>query len=95
VAWGVDDVNVGAAVADGAVLGEDGDTALALEFVRVHDPLLDVLVRGESARLLQQLVDQRRLAVVDVGDDRDIAPGAVHGAAHCTLMEGDDGLVSG
>ena len=31
VAGGVDDVDVGAAVADGAVLGEDGDTALALE----------------------------------------------------------------
>ena len=84
MARGVDDVDVRAAVADGAVLGEDRDAALALKVVRVHDPLLDVLVRGEGARLLQQLVDQRGLAVVDVGNDRDIAPGAVHRAAHCT-----------
>ena len=58
--------------------------ALALEVVRVHDPLLHVLVRGEGARLREQFVDQRGLAVVDVGDDRDVAPGAVHRAAHCT-----------
>jgi hypothetical protein len=83
VAGGIDDVDVRAAVADGAVLGEDGDAALALEVIRVHDPLLHVLVRGEGARLLQQLVDQRGLAVVDVGNDRDVAPGAVHRAAHC------------
>jgi hypothetical protein len=31
-----------------------------------------VLVRGEGARLAQQLVDERGLAVVDVGDDRDV-----------------------
>jgi len=54
--------------------------ALALEVVRVHDALLDVLVRGKGARLLQQFVDQRGLAVVDVGDDGDVAQGARHGA---------------
>jgi hypothetical protein len=43
-----------------------------------------VLVRGESARLLQQLVDQRGLAVVDVGDDGDVSSGAVHRAAQYT-----------
>ncbi len=32
-----------------------------------------VLVGGEGARLLEQLVDQRGLAVVDVGDDGDVA----------------------
>src|SRR6266571_1733733 len=74
----VDDVDVRAPVADGAVLGEDGDAALALDVVRVHHPLLHVLMRGEGARLLQQLVDQRGLAVIDVGDDGDVAPGASH-----------------
>jgi hypothetical protein len=70
-AWpgGVDDVDVGAAITHRAVLGEDGDAALALEVIGVHDPFLHVLVRREGARLLQQLVDERGLAVVDVGDD--------------------------
>ena len=69
----VDDVDVRALPFDRAVLREDRDAALALEVVRVHHPLLDMLVRGERARLREQLVDERRLAVVDVGDDRDVA----------------------
>jgi len=52
--------------------------ALALEIVRVHHPLLHVLVRSEGARLLQQLVDQRGFPMVDVGDDREVAQGAWH-----------------
>ena len=47
--------------------------ALALEVVGVHHALADVLVLRERAGLHQQLVDERRLAVVDVGDDRDVA----------------------
>ena len=69
----VDDVEDHVAVADRRVLGEDRDALLALEVVRVHDPLVDVLVGAERAGLPQQGVDQRGLAVVDVGDDRDIA----------------------
>ena len=52
VAGGVDDVDVRALVAHRAVLRQDGDAALALQVVGIHDPLLDVLVRGEGARLL-------------------------------------------
>ena len=73
VARRVDDVDVHVAVIDRAVLGEDRDAALALEVVAVHHPLADVLVLGERARLHQQLVDERGLAVVDVGDDGDVA----------------------
>ena len=58
---------------DGGVLGENGDAALALELVAVHRPLGDPLVRAERAALVQQRIDQRGLAVVDVGDDRDVA----------------------
>jgi len=35
--------------------------------------LLDALVGAERARLGQELVDERRLAVIDVGDDGDVA----------------------
>ena len=49
--------------------------AVACAFVdtRPHDPLLKFFVRGKSAGLLQQFVDQRGLAVVNVGDDGDVA----------------------
>jgi hypothetical protein len=73
VAGRVDDVELHAAVADRGVLREDRDALLALEVHRVHDALGDVLVLAERARLPEHGVDQRRLAVVDVGDDRDVA----------------------
>ena len=75
----IDDIDAGAAVLDRAVLGEDGDAALALDVVGVHDALADLLVGGEGARLLEQAVHQRGLAVIDMGDDGDVADGALHG----------------
>ena len=69
VAGGVDDVDLRVAVLDGGVLGEDGDAALTLEVVRVHDALDRLLILAVDAALLEHLVDERRLAVVDVGDD--------------------------
>lgn len=72
-AWpGVDYVYLGVAVTHGGVLREYGYAALALEVAGVHDPGLDLLVFAKNARLLEHLVDQRGLAVVDVGDYRNV-----------------------
>ena len=68
-----DRVGVVDEVADGSVLGEDGDAALFLEVVRVHDALVDLLVRTDGPGLLEEGVDERGLAMVDVRDDRDVA----------------------
>ena len=73
VAGGVDDVDAGALPLDRGRLGQDGDAALALEVVGIHGAFDLALVLAVDARLLQQPVDQRGLAVVDVGDDGDIA----------------------
>ncbi len=82
VAGGVDDVDDhrltatgGTLVVHRGVLREDRDALLALEVAGVHDPVGDALglVGGEGAGLTQHGVDQRGLAVVDVGDDRDVA----------------------
>ena len=77
VAGRVDDVDVGGRAVmlpfDRGALGEDGDPALLLEVVRIHRPLLHALVVAEGAGLAEQLVDKRRLAVIDVGDDRHVA----------------------
>ena len=56
----------------GGVLGENGDPALALERIRIHHALCDDLIFAERAGLAKHLVDQRRLAVIDVRDDGDI-----------------------
>ena len=73
VAGRVDDVDARPLPGDGGVLGEDGDAALALEVVRVHRAVGDHLAAAELPRLAQEAVDQRGLAVVDVGDDGDVA----------------------
>ena len=73
VSGGVADVDLDALVADRRVLGEDGDAALAFEIVRVHDPIGDLLVFPETAGLAKEGVHERRLAMIDVGDDGDVA----------------------
>ena len=77
VAGGVDDVDpriASLAVPQHAgALGQDGDAPLTLLIVGVHRALDRRLVGAEHARLRQKLVDQRGLAVVDVGDDGDVA----------------------
>ncbi len=68
----VDDVDLGLAVPDRRVLGEDRDALLALEIHRVHHPFGDVLVGPERARLPQHRIDEGRLSVVDVRHDGDV-----------------------
>ena len=62
-----------ALVADGHVFGKNRNAALALLVVGVQDALFDLLVFAEHARSLQEAVDKGRLAMVDMGDDGDIA----------------------
>ena len=73
VAGRVDDVEPDAGVVDGRLLGQDRDALLALEVARIHDPVDDGLVGAERAGLAEHRVDERGLAVVDVGDDGDVA----------------------
>ena len=46
------------------------------QIVAVHDALIHLLVSCESAGLAQELVDEGGLAVVNVGNDGDVAKGA-------------------
>ena len=62
-----------AGVVDRGLLGEDRDPLLALEVARVHDPIDERLVGPEGAGLAEHRVDERGLAVVDMGDDGDVA----------------------
>ncbi len=73
VAGGVDQVDVDALVVDRGVLGVDRNAAFALEIFAVHHALGRGVLGRQRAGLAQQPIEQRRLAVVDVRDDREIA----------------------
>ena len=70
---GIDNVDLGAAVVHGGVLGQDGDAALALDVAGVHHAVNGLLILVISAALLEHLVDQGGLAVVNVGNDGNVA----------------------
>src|SRR5207248_2385608 len=73
---GVDEVQLVAGavvlVVDGDRVHPDGDAALALEVHAVEGLGLDVAL-GDGPGLEQELVGQGALAVVDVGDDAEVA----------------------
>jgi len=47
--------------------------SFSMSFVRVHHTLGNLLVVAERGGLTEELVDERGLAVVDVGNDGDVA----------------------
>ena len=73
VAWRVDDVYARAIPQDRGRLGEDGDTALALEIVGIHRALGHPLILAERPGLLEEAVDEGGFPMVDVGNDGDIS----------------------
>jgi hypothetical protein len=89
VARRVDDVDEQVTVTHGGVLGEDRDSLLPFEVHRVHHPLVDVLVGTERAGLPEHLVDEGGLAMVDVGDDGDVAQVGARLQGHENLRDGE------
>ena len=73
VARRVHDVDFAALEDDGGVFGQDGDAPLPLQLVGVHHPVGHLLVGAEGAGLPQHGVHESRLAVVNMGNDGDIA----------------------
>ena len=79
MAGSVHDVDVVVLVFERGVLGFDGDALFTLEIHRIHDAFLagDRLVGAECPGLFEQAIDQCRLAVINVRDDRDV-PNMLH-----------------
>jgi len=73
VARRVDDVDQNVAPQQRGAFGEDRDAALALELVRIERAFGDLLIRAKRPALPEKLVDQRGLAMVDMGDDRNVS----------------------
>ena len=74
----IHDIQPDAVVVDRRLLGQDRDALLTFEIHRVEDPVDQRLVRAEGACLSQHPIHQGGLAVVNVGDDRDVAQVPAH-----------------
>jgi hypothetical protein len=72
VTGSIDDIDLGSMPANGRVLRQDGDAALALQWIGVHDALHHDLILAERAGLPEHFVDESCLAVIDERDDRDV-----------------------
>ena len=73
----IDDIDLHALVAHAGDFAKNGDAALALEIVGIHDAFDGLLVVAEDAALVKHGIDQRGFPVIDVGDDGDVADGGV------------------
>ena len=71
MAGGIDNIDAVTLKFNGGILGQNGDTALAFQFVAVHYALR--LAVREGTRFLEQTVDEGSFAMIDVGDDGDIS----------------------
>ena len=58
--------------ADGGILRQNRDSAFSFLVIRVHHPLGNGRARVQRAGLLQQLIHQRCLTVVNMGNNGDV-----------------------
>ena len=73
VAWRIDDVDLRILIKNSRIFRQDGDAALPLKGVGVHNALRNLLAGAENAALLKQLIHQRCLAVIYVSNDRNVS----------------------
>ena len=73
MAWRIDDVDPNIFPLNRGRLCQNGDAAFLLEITGVHDTFINMLVVTKGARLFHDAVDQCGFAMVNMGNDRNIA----------------------
>ena len=73
MARGVDDVDLHALPFHRDVLGKNGDAAFFFQIVGIQNAFARELAGAKLPALPEETVNQSRLAMIDVGDDGDIA----------------------
>lgn len=78
---GIDDIDQGFFVPHGGVFGQDGNAALALDIIGVHDAIWDFFPFAEDPGLSEKSVHKGGFAVIDVSNDSNVANGKTHNAS--------------
>ena len=81
-------------VANPGNLGQDGDSALALQVVGIHGAFLVFFVGAEDAALIEHGIDEGGLAVIDVRDDGDVSNVGVAAGHVVFRVFGQEGVKS-
>ena len=69
----IDDIDLYAVIVDRRIFCQNRNASLALQCAGVHDALFHDLILAERAALFEHLIDERRLAVIDVCNDRNVS----------------------
>ena len=69
----IHDIDLNPIIEDRRILRKNRNPTLALDITRVHHALVHLLVRAKHVALLQHRIDQRRLTMINVSNNRDIA----------------------
>ena len=69
VAGGINDIYFNSFVFDSSILAENSNAAFAFELIAVHDQITGLLVIAKHVSLVQYSINQRRLSMVNVGND--------------------------
>ncbi len=69
----INDIDFNTAISNCRIFCQDGDSAFAFLVIAIHNKFAYVLVLTEDMALLEQAIHQRRFAVVDVGNNGNIA----------------------
>ena len=93
VAGSVNDVNrdgrtvgVDSGIRHRGVFRENRDSLFLFQVVRVHDAVFEVCVSAERVCLAEHGVDECRLAVVNVGDNRHVSQVGAGGDGHTRIL---------
>ena len=68
----IQDIDLGAFMHDGRVLGKDRNAAFTFLIIGVHDTFLHLFIGTENMALFQHGIDQSRLTMVNVSDDGNV-----------------------
>ena len=72
VSWRIHDIYFDIAILHGRIFGQNSNSALTFQLVRIQSALLHDLVFTVYTALFEHLVYQRRFTVVDVSDNGDV-----------------------
>src|SRR5690625_1594386 len=71
--WSIHDVDINIIEFYGTIFSQYGDATLALNIIRIHNALGDLLIRPKGTGLTEQLIDESGLAMINVSNNGDIS----------------------